>query len=52
METQLTLEADQYIPYPLEEVAIDFEFRDLTRARLIRLRSCWQPAAGKPLTPG
>jgi len=25
METQLTLEADQYIPYPLEEVALDFE---------------------------
>jgi len=25
MEMQLTLEADQYIPYPLEEVAIDFE---------------------------
>ena len=25
MELQLTLEADQYIPYPLEEVAIDFE---------------------------
>ena len=25
METQLTLEADQYIPYPLDEVAIDFE---------------------------
>lgn len=25
LETQLTLEADQYIPYPLEEVAIDFE---------------------------
>lgn len=25
METQLTLEADQYIPYPLEEVSIDFE---------------------------
>ncbi|GAB3474533.1 pilus assembly protein PilM [Azotobacter salinestris] len=25
METQLKLEADQYIPYPLEEVAIDFE---------------------------
>ena len=24
METQLTLEADQHIPYPLEEVAIDF----------------------------
>jgi type IV pilus assembly protein PilM len=24
MEIQLTLEADQYIPYPLEEVAIDF----------------------------
>jgi type IV pilus assembly protein PilM len=27
METQLTLEADQYIPYPLEEVAIDFEIQ-------------------------
>ncbi len=25
METQIALEADQYIPYPLEEVAIDFE---------------------------
>ena len=25
METQLTLEADQYIPYPLDEVAINFE---------------------------
>ncbi|MDX1733441.1 MAG: pilus assembly protein PilM [Halioglobus sp.] len=25
MEISLTLEADQYIPYPLEEVAIDFE---------------------------
>lgn len=27
MEIQLTLEADQYIPYPLEEVAIDFEIQ-------------------------
>lgn len=25
LETQISLEADQYIPYPLEEVAIDFE---------------------------
>ena len=25
LETQITLEADQYIPYPLEEVALDFE---------------------------
>jgi type IV pilus assembly protein PilM len=25
MESQLKIEADQYIPYPLEEVAIDFE---------------------------
>ena len=25
LETQLTLEADQYIPYPLDEVALDFE---------------------------
>ena len=27
MESQLTLEADQYIPYPLDEVAIDFEIQ-------------------------
>jgi len=25
LETQLTLEADQYIPYPLDEVSLDFE---------------------------
>jgi len=25
LETQITLEADQYVPYPLEEVALDFE---------------------------
>ncbi|MBX2857823.1 MAG: pilus assembly protein PilM [Cellvibrionaceae bacterium] len=25
METQISLEADQYIPYPLEEVALDFD---------------------------
>jgi len=27
LETQLKLEADQYIPYPLEEVAIDFDIQ-------------------------
>ena len=27
METQISLEADQYIPYPLEEVAIDFDIQ-------------------------
>ena len=27
METQITIEADQYIPYPLDEVAIDFEIQ-------------------------
>ena len=27
MEMQISLEADQYIPYPLEEVAIDFEIQ-------------------------
>jgi len=31
MENQITLEADQYIPYPLEEVAIDFERRRPSR---------------------
>ena len=30
MEAQLTLEADQYIPYPLEEVAIDFEIQGIS----------------------
>ncbi len=27
MESQISLEADQYIPYPLDEVAIDFEIQ-------------------------
>ena len=30
METQLKVEADQYIPYPLEEVAIDFEVQGVS----------------------
>ena len=30
METQITLEADQYIPYPLDEVAIDFEVQGIS----------------------
>ena len=25
MENQIVVEADQYIPYPLDEVSIDFE---------------------------
>ena len=29
MENQITVEADQYIPYPLDEVAIDFEVQGL-----------------------
>ncbi len=33
METQLTLEADQYIPYPLEEVALDFEVQGAVPGR-------------------
>lgn len=33
METQIALEADQYIPYPLEEVAIDFEVQGPTPGR-------------------
>lgn len=27
METQISLEADQYIPYPLDEVALDFDIQ-------------------------
>ena len=30
LETQISLEADQYIPYPLEEVAIDFEVQGVS----------------------
>lgn len=30
MEMQISLEADQYIPYPLEEVAIDFEVQGVS----------------------
>ena len=33
LENQLKIEADQYIPYPLEEVAIDFEVQVLRLAR-------------------
>ncbi|MDP4650492.1 MAG: pilus assembly protein PilM [Haliea sp.] len=33
MEAQLTLEADQYIPYPLDEVAIDFEIQGVSPER-------------------
>lgn len=29
LETQITIEADQYIPFPLDEVSIDFEVRDI-----------------------
>ncbi len=30
MENQINVEADQYIPYPLDEVAIDFELQGLS----------------------
>lgn len=30
LENQIKIEADQYIPYPLEEVAIDFEVQGVT----------------------
>lgn len=32
MEAQILSEADQYIPYPLDEVAIDFEVQRVSRA--------------------
>ena len=32
LETQISLEADQYIPYPLEEVSIDFEVQGVSEA--------------------
>ena len=38
MEAQIALEADQYIPYPLEEVAMDFEVIGFLRK---------QPRAGR-----
>ncbi|MCL6270591.1 pilus assembly protein PilM [Sansalvadorimonas sp. 2012CJ34-2] len=30
MESQISVEADQYIPYPLDEVAMDFEVQDIS----------------------
>lgn len=30
METQISLDADQYIPFPLDEVALDFEIQGLS----------------------
>jgi type IV pilus assembly protein PilM len=30
LENQITVEADQYIPYPLDEVAIDFEVQGVS----------------------
>ena len=33
METQIALEADQYIPYPLNEVALDFEVQGQTEGK-------------------
>src|SRR5690606_39963198 len=30
MEEQIALEADQYIPYPLDEVALDFEVQGVS----------------------
>ena len=35
MENQITIEADQYIPYPLDEVAIDFEVLGFLRGRFV-----------------
>ncbi|MYM63580.1 pilus assembly protein PilM [Pseudomaricurvus sp. HS19] len=32
LETQIAMEADQYIPYPLDEVAIDFEIQGVSEA--------------------
>ncbi|MCV6614554.1 MAG: pilus assembly protein PilM [Cellvibrionaceae bacterium] len=32
LETQISLEADQYIPYPLEEVSIDFEIQGVSES--------------------
>ncbi len=32
LETQIAMEADQYIPYPLDEVAIDFEIQGVSDA--------------------
>ncbi|HCF3697990.1 TPA: type IV pilus assembly protein PilM [Pseudomonas aeruginosa] len=37
LENQLKIEADQYIPYPLEEVAIDFEVQGLSARNPERL---------------
>jgi Tfp pilus assembly PilM family ATPase len=41
LEAQLTVEADQYIPYPLEEVALDFESWAPWWVGMIRSMSFW-----------
>lgn len=46
-ETQISLEADQYIPYPLEEVAIDFEVQgpsesDARKVQVLLAACCYE----------
>lgn len=43
LENQLKIEADQYIPYPLEEVAIDFEVQGSPRAIPSAWTYSWPP---------
>ena len=49
LEAQLTLEADQYIPYPLDEVALDFEELGPVPGLEVRSTSCWPFVVNKPL---
>ena len=52
LEAQLTVEADQYIPYPLDEVAIDFEEQGPAMGRDDQVDVLLRPADRRPLSHG
>ena len=54
LDTQLTLEADQYIPYPLEEVALDFEVQGPSEERdnMVEVLLAASEEEGHGLGPG
>jgi len=54
LESQVEMQADQYIPFPMDEVSYDFEVLDLQRKTLTQTTCSWwlphrerRPAAGR-----
>lgn len=50
LELYVRLEAEQYVPYALEEMALDYDVQDVAPVIRIRSRSCWWRAAGRCLS--